>query len=90
MQKEKQPSKENLEELILNFLAEPLPPDFRLQNEGSIVLLHPLTPSAIAFVDEYIGADNGYQPMYPTVICEPRYIEPVLQGIADAGMSVSA
>jgi len=83
----KEPTKQNFEDLILAFL--PQPPDFRLQNEGSIVLLHPLTPNAVAWVNENIGADSGYQPMWPSVLIEPRYVEPIVQGIADAGMSVA-
>lgn len=88
MQQEKQPSKQDLEELVLAFLAEPIN-DFRLQNAGSIVLLHPLTPSAVEWVNEYIGENSGYQPQWPSVLIEPRYVEPILQGIADAGMSVA-
>ena len=60
--------------------------DFDLQNEGSVVLLHPLSPRAVAWVNENIGQDNGYQPMWPSVLCEARYVEPILKGIADAGL----
>ena len=34
--------------------------DFTVQNEGSIVLLHPHTDAARSWIDENIGEDNGY------------------------------
>jgi hypothetical protein len=87
MQKHKfRTRKARLEDIVLAFL--PQPSDFRLQNEGSVVLLHPLTPNAVAWVNEHIGPHNGYQPQWPSVLIEPRYLEPILQGIADAGLGV--
>lgn len=61
-------------------------PDFKLDNHGSICLLHPLTAAARTWVEENIGADNGYQPQYPSVLIEPRFCANVLAGIADAGL----
>lgn len=89
MQNEKQPTKQDLEDLVLALLAEPIS-DFRLRNEGWFVLLHLLTPSAVEWVNEHIEEDNGYQPQWPSVLIEHRYVEPILLGIADAGLSVSA
>jgi hypothetical protein len=89
MQKEKfRTKKASLEDVVLALL--PQPSDFRLQNEGSIVLLRPLTPGAVDWVNIHIGEDNGYQPNWPSVLIEPRYVEAILQGIAEDGMSVSA
>ncbi|MGH2506550.1 MAG: hypothetical protein ACRDHZ_03905 [Ktedonobacteraceae bacterium] len=56
-------------------------PDFTVQNEGSIVLLHPHTDAARSWVDENIGEDNGYQPMWPTVVVEHRFIADIVNGI---------
>lgn len=60
--------------------------DFAVANHGSIVLLTPITPAALAWVEKCIGADNGYQPYYPTVVLEPRYMEDVLVGIRKQGL----
>jgi hypothetical protein len=49
-------------------------------------LLCPLTSSGCAWIERHIGADNGYQPYYPTVILEPRYIDDVLGDIRKKGM----
>ena len=60
----------------------------RLQNEGSIILLYPQTNAARAWVEEYIGQDNSFQPYWPTVVVEPRYCGPILEGIAVDGLAV--
>lgn len=65
-------------------------PDFRLQNEGSIILLCPLSPRAVDWVKKYIGEGNGYQPLWPSVLIEPRYVEPIIGGIHAEGMLVTA
>jgi hypothetical protein len=63
-------------------------PDFTIRDEGSILLLTPHTEAARAWVSEHIGADNGYQPYWPTVLLEPRYFEPIYQGLTRSGLSV--
>ena len=55
--------------------------DFVVENHDSIFLLKPLTPSAISWIEEHIGQDNGYQPLFPTVVVEPRYIADIVEGI---------
>jgi hypothetical protein len=60
--------------------------DFTLRDEGSILLLTPRTEPARNWIDEHIGPTNGYQPYYPTIVIEPRYLQPVLDGIAEAGL----
>ena len=64
------------------------PHDFVVENHGSIFLLKPLTPSATSWVEEHIGQDNGYQPYFPTVVVEPRYIADIVQGIQSDGLMV--
>ena len=66
--------------------SSPGQPDFEVENHGSIILLRPLTESAHLWIDEQIGSHNGYQPYYPTVVIEPRYLGPILEGIKDDGM----
>jgi hypothetical protein len=65
-----------------------IPPDFVVENHGSIFLLKPLTPSATSWVEEHIGQGNGYQPYFPTVVVEPRYITDIVQGIQSDGLMV--
>jgi hypothetical protein len=62
--------------------------DFAIENHGSIFLLKPCTKAAKAWVSENIGQKNGYQPMWPTVVLEARYVDNVLQGIANDGLAV--
>lgn len=62
--------------------------DFSLENHGSIFLLRPITPAARSWVDEHIGEDNGYQPYYPTVVVEHRYIGDIVHGAIADGLVV--
>jgi hypothetical protein len=60
--------------------------DFEVQNHGSIFLLIPQTSSAGAWIDEHIGSDNGFQPYYPAVVVEHRYIGAIAEGIVADGL----
>jgi hypothetical protein len=60
--------------------------DFAVSNHGSVILLKPITHAAIKWVQRCIGADNGFQPYYPTVILEPRYMDEVITGIRKRGL----
>ena len=62
--------------------------DFELQNHGSIFLLIPQSISARVWIDDHIGRDNGYQPSYPTIIVEHRFIADIVAGIQDDGLAV--
>jgi len=62
-------------------------PDFVVENHGSIFLLRPLTSTAKAWVEEHIG-DNGYQPYYPTVVIEHRFIADIVHGAQADGLDV--
>jgi hypothetical protein len=63
-------------------------PDFTIQDEGSILLLTPRTEPARLWIDEHVGPDNGFQPYYPTIVIEPRYFGPILEGIRESGLEV--
>jgi hypothetical protein len=65
-------------------------PDFIIRDEGSILLLTPRTELARNWIEEHIGSENGYQPFYPTVVIEPRYVIAVLQGIRVAGLEIES
>jgi hypothetical protein len=60
-------------------------PDFLIENHGSVSLLRPLTDAARSWIDEHIGADNGFQPMYPTVLIKHRYISTIVRGLVEEG-----
>jgi hypothetical protein len=61
-------------------------PDFSLRDEGSLILLTPLSPSAREFVEQRIGSNNGFQPYWPTVVIEARYFSDIAEGIIAEGM----
>jgi hypothetical protein len=63
--------------------------DFRIQNEGSLVLLSPISEAAKQWADEHIGRDNGFQPYWPdSIVIEARYIGDILEGIQADGLAV--
>ena len=64
-------------------------PDFLVESHGSIFLLRLQNEQAIAWVDERIGSENGFQPYWPTVVIEHRYLSDILQGIRNDGLAVS-
>ena len=65
------------------------PPDFLVENHGSIFLLRPQTSAATSWVNENIGESNGYQPYWPSVVVEHRYIADIVQGIQNDGLAVA-
>lgn len=64
--------------------------DFFLENHGSILLLRPQTDSARIWVADHIGKDNGFQPYWPTVVVEHRYIADIVAGIKNDGLAVQS
>jgi len=64
-------------------------PDFEVQNHGSIFLLIPQTSSARDWIDDHIGTDNGYQPYFPTIVIEHRFIADIVAGIQGDGLAVA-
>jgi hypothetical protein len=62
--------------------------DFTVQDEGSLILLHPQSTPAREWVNEHIGEDNGFQPYFPTIVIEPRYFGDILNGIIADGLAV--
>ena len=64
-----------------NSLSAVNPLDILIQGHGSILLLVPETDAGRAWVEENIGPDNGYQPYWPTVLVEPRYVENIVSGM---------
>ena len=66
--------------------VEPAGVDFRIRNEGSIVLLKPISDAAREWVSEHIPEDA--QEWAGAVVVEPRYIADILAGIQDSGLEV--
>lgn len=62
--------------------------DIRVENEGTITLLHPQTPAGTEWVEENIGQDNGFQPQWPTVVVEHRYVRDIIDGMIRDGLEV--
>lgn len=60
-------------------------PDFRVQNEGSIFLLHVLSGDAKEWVKENIGECQWFG---CAVVVEHRYIATIVEGIQADGLSV--
>jgi hypothetical protein len=65
-----------------------IPPDFLVENHGSIFLLIPQTNSARIWAADSIGRDSGFQPYWPTVVVEHRYIADIVAGIQSDGLTV--
>jgi len=63
-------------------------PDVTIINGGSVVLLRPQTDAAREWVEENIGQDNGYQPYWPTVAVEARYVDDILVGMQSDGLEI--
>jgi hypothetical protein len=74
---------------VIQKSGKPKSPDFSVRDEGSLILLTPLSPSAREFVEEKIGSGNGYQPYWPTVVIERRYVGDIIEGVIAEGMVIA-
>ena len=54
------------------------------QNGSSIYLLVPLTPAAQEWIDEFLPEDA--QRLGTSIAIEHRYIDPIIDGVLDAGL----
>jgi hypothetical protein len=63
--------------------------DIVIENHGSIVLLRPTSRSGQEWIEQNIGQQNGFQPYWPTVVVEPRYIADIVKGIQADDLRVS-
>jgi len=61
-------------------------PDFYYRDEGSIVLLIPQNETARAWTREKLQDTPRQDPGY--IAIEPRYFEPILEGIDTGGMVI--
>ena len=81
-------SKSKLNLTVIPFKRRPMlaKQDFAVEDHGSIVLLRPLTDEALEYVNREIGAGNGFQPYWPVVVFEPRYVSQFIHDIRQAGL----
>lgn len=66
----------------------PFPFEFLLENCGSIFLIHPQNEHAVAWLNENIGQNNGFQPYWPTVVIDHRFVTNIIAGIRADGLDV--
>ena len=69
--------------------SSPGKPDFLIENHGSIFLLSPQTDAGRAWIDENITRE-GFQPYWPTVVIEHRYVQELVEGIRNDGLVVAS
>ena len=62
--------------------------DIEIMDGGSVVLLQPVSDAGREWIDEHVGEDNGFQPYYPTITCERRYVRDILDGMLEDGLEV--
>ena len=60
--------------------------DVRIENHGSLFLVHPLTPCATQWIQENILEES--QSFGDALVVEPRYIEVLVQGMVNDGLEV--
>lgn len=65
--------------------------DFRVQDEGSIVVLHPQNDAARSWIDDHLYAEDGEGPVWwgGGVAIERRYVQDILEGVAADGLVAS-
>lgn len=61
--------------------------DFTITNHGSLLLLRPTTDEAKEWVEEHLTHPET-QFFGGAVAVEPRYIQPIIDGIEDDGLTV--
>lgn len=62
--------------------------DFLFTDHGSVTVLTPLTVAARDWVAEHLPDDA--LTFGRGIVIEPRYVAPILEGIADDGLEVGA
>lgn len=60
--------------------------DIRIENHGSIVLLRPLTAEGEQWLNVKVAEDA--QTWGKAVICEPRYVANIVEGMQGDGLEV--
>ena len=56
---------------------------------ASVLRIEPLTQEAKDWVEEYVSHE-GFQPDWPTLYVEHRYLDYLIDGIAISGLTIDA
>jgi hypothetical protein len=65
----------------------PTNPQFELENHGSLFLLRPLTSAATEWMQENLPMDSPETQFWgEAIVIEPRYLEPIIEGILADGL----
>jgi hypothetical protein len=63
--------------------------DFQLENHGSLFLLRPLNDAAKNWMDEHLPVANPETQFWgDSIIIEPRYVVPIVDGILADGLAL--
>ena len=62
--------------------------DVIVHNHGSIYLIGSISDSAKQWVDENVSLDR--QEWCNTIVCEHRFVANIIEGLLEAGLTVSA
>ena len=64
--------------------------DFTIADHGSIALLTPISERAQAWIDEHILVEGSEVQVWGgSIVVEPRYLTPIIMGIANEEMEWS-
>jgi len=64
-------------------------PDIRLGFHGSLAFITPLTDDAHVWVSEHLGHEESLY-WCAALVVEPRYLDPIIAGMADEGLVFTA
>lgn len=69
------------------------PDDFRVDGDGpmtSVFRVVPLTDNARGWIADNVSRTEGYQPDWPTLYVERRFLDDLIEGIIGAGLTVAS
>ncbi len=59
--------------------------DYQIENHGSIILVRPLSSACNEWLEENVTTDALY--FGPALAVEPRYLEDLIAGMVEAGLT---
>lgn len=62
----------------------PTASDYRVENHGSLCLVHPISQDAKNWIDEHVDPDAQW--FGGGLAVEPRYLSALVDGMRDAGL----
>ena len=61
--------------------------DVLIENHGSISLFTPMTVNAHEWIEEHVRIEP-WQRLGPSIACEPRYLDQIIDGMQQDGLVV--